>query len=51
QQYQEADTNYFTEIRMEVGKEKVNENILVEPTEIKQIELKDLISLPTSSFS
>ncbi|CAG8747194.1 818_t:CDS:1, partial [Cetraspora pellucida] len=33
QQYQEAETNYFTEIRMEVKKEKINENISVEPNE------------------
>ncbi|CAG8829398.1 17851_t:CDS:1, partial [Cetraspora pellucida] len=37
QQYQEADTNYFTEIRTEVGKEKVNENVPLEPTESEQM--------------
>ncbi|CAG8835748.1 7557_t:CDS:1, partial [Cetraspora pellucida] len=37
QQYQEADTNYFTETRMKVEKEKVNENIPVKPTETKQM--------------
>ncbi|CAG8835509.1 20168_t:CDS:1, partial [Cetraspora pellucida] len=33
QQYQKADMNYFIEIRMEVGKEKVNGNVPVELTE------------------
>jgi hypothetical protein len=51
QQYQEADTNYFTEIRTEVGKEKVNENVPLELTESEQMELEDLISLPTPSSS
>ncbi|CAG8815335.1 14015_t:CDS:1, partial [Cetraspora pellucida] len=37
QQYQEADTYYFTETRMKVEKEKINKNVLVKPTETKQI--------------
>ncbi|CAG8837609.1 13651_t:CDS:2, partial [Cetraspora pellucida] len=33
EQYQEADMNYFAKIRTEVEKEKVNENVPLEPTE------------------
>ncbi|CAG8748298.1 19626_t:CDS:2, partial [Cetraspora pellucida] len=38
QQYQKANTNYFTETRIEVEKEKINENVSVKPTETEQIE-------------
>src|ERR1043165_5692793 len=49
QQHQEAEINYFTEVRMEVEKRKVDKNISVESTEIEQMELEDLMSSPTSS--
>ncbi|CAG8512175.1 7058_t:CDS:1, partial [Cetraspora pellucida] len=37
QQYQKTGMNYFTEIRIELEKKKVNENILAKSTETEQI--------------